>query len=286
MKKKANTNSLDELNDPSIVSGLDAEKLQDAHERIITAKYFVEKEADEKGIALVRHYKPREKKITTRKPKSRESNMHLAAVELYNSLSKLTKNWYDVVDKINQYPPTDRVFDGNTAFKLKQFKKTIDNVNKFMQSLSDERYIFSLYEWVMIEIKENRQSEFELPFFTINSKVKHQLDKYYSGSKPIVMATDENGNAILDKKGKPVYRPMTHKNIKYRLEKKNEEISELINSVKEMSKILLTIMYELSKWRDDKSQFKNAIATRIIEAHPKLSESAVRYGGSESETTF
>ena len=111
-------------------------------------------------------------------------------------------------------------------------------------------------------------------FLTITSNLVTFCSLSPTWYNPNVMATDENGNPILDKKGKPIFRSMTDKNIKYRLKKRNGEITELINSVKEMSKLLLTIMYELSNRRDDKSRFKNTVAKRIVEARPKLSEAA------------
>ena len=203
--------------------------------------------ADEKGIIVVGA--PREKKISTPKLKPGESYLYHYGVEVYDSLSKLTKNWYDLVEKINQYPPTDPKFDIKTAGLLLRLESLVDKIDWYIQSLADERHAFSPIEWTGI---------------TVNKEIigipKH----------PETLKKDE-------------IREMTRKNIKKREKKMERKLEELFNSVEGIERVLRKIIYELSRWRDVKSEFANQIGTRRENASPKLSESAL---GSDTGKEF
>ena len=217
----------------------DREQLREIYKIAADCKESIANIADQKGIVIVDHI-IKERKISTPKLKPGESYMHHYGAQVSHSLSKFTKDWYDLVEKINQYPPRDPKFDKKTAGLLLQFKSVVDKIDWYIQSLADERRAVSPLEWT--GISSNKE---------IIGIPKH----------PETLKIDE-------------IRQMSRKNIKKREVKMDRHIDELRDSVERMKPVLGEIIVNLSRWRDVESEFSNQVGTRRDVASDKLSECA------------
>jgi len=208
----------------------------------------------------MQYWEEREPKISTPK-KPGESNMHFAGIELYDSLSKFTNDWYNLVEKIKQYPPQDRRFDGRVMVRLHRLKKVIDNLDSYVQWLSDARLTNSIFEWIVIKMNQD--------YNPIRARNSNTMDQVRAGFGLPAVTTEHN--------------KMTKKGINKNLKKWIKSIDDVVDSLKGFE-LLKNIVYDLSLWRDEKSEFPKAIKGHKDNLSEKRRDSAIWRQDSEGTT--
>jgi hypothetical protein len=178
---------------------------------------------------------------------------------------KLSKELKRLADKINKFPPTDPLFDRNFAFMINDCRQRLEKIIPIIHSFWDETWAFSIFQYVNEEIKKEKNSESMVPF------------KRKPGGESDVETLDEGGEFTGN------FRKRTKKGIKKNLEDKNKIIDEYLKAVGQIDHQLKRVIAGYSQWRDEKSEFNNAVATRRKKMKPKLSEAAFRYGGGNIE---
>lgn len=94
-------------------------------------------------------------KISTPKLKPGESKTQYATVLLSNTFLKLVRELNALAQKTNQYPPTDPLFDRNFAAQINDVRQRLEKVIPVIHSFSDERWAFSIFQYVNEEINNS-----------------------------------------------------------------------------------------------------------------------------------
>jgi hypothetical protein len=200
---------------------------------------------------LLEYWEENEPKISTPKPQPSKSRMYHASAEVANSLLKLSQDWKKLTRKIEQFPPNDTLFDRRVMVRLHRLKKVVDNLNLYIQRLSDERSTNSLLEWISIKMNQE--------FNPIRAKNSNTMDQIRAGFGLPAVTTEG--------------KKMTKKGINKNLKKNDKRIDDLVDSLGGFE-LLQNLVLDLSLWRDKKSEFPKAIKGRKDKVSEKQIDSA------------
>jgi hypothetical protein len=203
-------------------------------------------------IQMQYYWEEREPKISTPKPKPGESRIYLASAEVSDSLLNLGQGWKQLTEKIKQFPPNDTLFDRRVMVHLHQLKRVIDDLDSYIRWLADERLTNSIFEWIIIQMNQ----EYNL----IRAKNSNTMDRIRAGFGLPAITAEHN--------------KLTKKGINKNLKKMDKRINDVVDSLKGFE-LLKSIVYDLSLWRDKKSEFPKAITGRKDSLHEKLRDSSI-----------
>jgi hypothetical protein len=200
----------------------------------------------------MQYWEEREPKILTPKPKPGESRMYHASAEVSNSLLKLGQDWKQLTEKIKQFPPNDTLFDRRVMVRLHQLKRVIDDLDSYVRWLADERLTNSIFEWIIIQMNQE--------YNPIRAKNSTIMDQVRAGFGLPAVTTEHN--------------KMTKKGINKNQKKMDKRINDVVDSLKGFQ-LLKNIVFDLSLWRDSKSEFPNAIKGHKDSLRGKLRDSSI-----------
>jgi hypothetical protein len=224
---------------------VDEDGLRDLHQQAKALKDHVEFVAKEKGTALVDH-KERDPKVSNFKPDARDSELSIALVDLASEAYFFADNIAKIAKKVRQYPIEDPKIDKQRAIETRGMAQMFWGFNqKYLPSLSDDKYAFSMPMWYDVIVKNE------------------QYSKHGAAVKSKIQAVDKDGNFTDE------YRPLTREAVGDNLEETVEDMKRVA-----MSMDIMACLAGLVKWHDIEGKVINYTASRRIRVHDKLSETA------------
>jgi hypothetical protein len=229
----------------------DQDDLQDLHQTARALKDHIEFVAKNKGVPLVDH-EERKEKISNFQPDPRDSELSIALVDLASEAYFFADNIAKIAKKVRKYPIEDPKIDKQRAIETRGMAQMFWGFNqKYLPSLSDDKYAFSMPMWYDVIVKNE------------------QYSKHGAAVKSKVLAVDKDGKPMLDKDGNPMYRPLTREVVGDNLEETVEDMKRVA-----MSMDIMACLAGLVKWHDIEGKVINYTASRRIRVHDKLSETA------------